>query len=72
MVTYLVGAVIGSISMHYIAMKYFEKPKPKPLHTLEFELTVVKIIKNILVREQEFGLAGKLRDYQKSLENKEV
>lgn len=27
MVTYLVGAVIGSISMHYIAMKYFEKPK---------------------------------------------
>jgi hypothetical protein len=27
MITYLVGAVIGSISMHYIAMKYFEKPK---------------------------------------------
>ena len=27
MVTYLVGAVIGSISMHYIAMKYFEKKK---------------------------------------------
>lgn len=27
MVTYLVGAVIGSISMHYIAMKYFEKSK---------------------------------------------
>jgi len=26
MITYLVGAVIGSISMHYIAMKYFEKP----------------------------------------------
>jgi hypothetical protein len=25
MLTYLVGAVIGSISMHYIAMKYFEK-----------------------------------------------
>lgn len=25
MSTYLVGAVIGSISMHYIAMKYFEK-----------------------------------------------
>lgn len=25
MVTYLVGAVIGSISMHYLAMKYFEK-----------------------------------------------
>lgn len=23
--TYLVGSVIGSISMHYIAMKYFEK-----------------------------------------------
>lgn len=28
MVTYLCGAVIGSISMHYVAMKYFEK-KPK-------------------------------------------
>lgn len=27
MLTYLVGAVIGSISMHYIAMKYFEKKK---------------------------------------------
>lgn len=30
MVTYLIGAVIGSISMHYIAMKYFEKKKSKP------------------------------------------
>jgi len=29
MVTYLVGAVIGSVSMHYMAMKYFEKPKAK-------------------------------------------
>lgn len=27
MLTYLIGAVIGSISMHYIAMKYFEKKK---------------------------------------------
>lgn len=27
MITYLVGSVIGSISMHYVAMKYFEKPK---------------------------------------------
>lgn len=27
MLTYLVGAVLGSISMHYIAMKYFEKDK---------------------------------------------
>jgi|TARA_R110000782_G_scaffold260276_1_gene351462 hypothetical protein len=27
MITYLFGSVIGSISMHYIAMKYFEKPK---------------------------------------------
>lgn len=27
MITYLIGAVIGSISMHYIAMKYFEKSK---------------------------------------------
>lgn len=25
MVAYLFGAVIGSISMHYIAMRYFEK-----------------------------------------------
>lgn len=29
MITYLIGSVIGSISMHYIAMKYFEKPKYK-------------------------------------------
>lgn len=29
MVAYLVGAVIGSISMHYVAMKYFEKGKRK-------------------------------------------
>lgn len=27
MLTYLVGSVLGSISMHYIAMKYFEKKK---------------------------------------------
>jgi len=27
MITYLIGSVVGSISMHYIAMKYFEKPK---------------------------------------------
>ena len=26
MITYLIGSVIGSISMHYVAMKYFEKP----------------------------------------------
>ena len=29
MITYLIGSVIGSISMHYVAMKYFEKPKQK-------------------------------------------
>ena len=29
MVTYVIGAVIGSISMHYVVMKYFEKPKIK-------------------------------------------
>lgn len=29
MATYLVGSVIGSISMHFIAMKYFEKGKRK-------------------------------------------
>ena len=33
MVTYVIGAVIGSISMHYIAMKYFEKPKIKKVCT---------------------------------------
>ena len=27
MITYLVGSVIGSLGMHYIAMKYFEKKK---------------------------------------------
>jgi hypothetical protein len=29
MITYLIGSVIGSIAMHYVAMKYFEKPKNK-------------------------------------------
>lgn len=27
MTTYLIGSVIGGIIMHYIAMKYLEKPK---------------------------------------------
>lgn len=27
MITYLIGSVIGSLGMHYLAMKYFEKPK---------------------------------------------
>lgn len=27
MITYLIAAVLGSISMHYAAMKWFEKPK---------------------------------------------
>jgi hypothetical protein len=27
MVTYLVGAVIGSVAMHYVSMNYFEKTK---------------------------------------------
>jgi putative flippase GtrA len=27
MLSYLIGSVIGSIGMHYIAMKYFEKKK---------------------------------------------
>lgn len=27
MITYLIGSVIGSVGMHYIAMKYFEKNK---------------------------------------------
>jgi hypothetical protein len=26
---YVIGAVIGSVSMHYISMKYFEKGKRK-------------------------------------------
>ena len=29
MLTYLVAAVVGSIAMHYIAMKYLEKKKEK-------------------------------------------
>ncbi len=29
MVTYIVGSVIGSISMHYIVMRFIEKPKKK-------------------------------------------
>jgi hypothetical protein len=27
MITYLIGSVVGSVSMHYLAMKYFEKTK---------------------------------------------
>lgn len=27
MVTYLFGAVIGSVAMHYVSMNHFEKPK---------------------------------------------
>jgi hypothetical protein len=27
MITYLIGSVVGSVSMHYVAMKYFEKTK---------------------------------------------
>jgi len=27
MIAYLIGSVVGSVSMHYITMKYFEKPK---------------------------------------------
>ena len=29
MVTYIIGSVIGSILMHHISMKYFEKKKEK-------------------------------------------
>lgn len=29
MITYLIGSVIGSVTMHYFAMKYFEKTKNK-------------------------------------------
>ena len=29
MLSYLAGSVVGSIGMHYIAMKYFEKGKAK-------------------------------------------
>lgn len=31
MTTYVVGSVTGSLLMHHIAMKYFEKPKDKKL-----------------------------------------
>ena len=27
MLTYLVGSVVGSVLMHYVSMKYFEKKK---------------------------------------------
>lgn len=40
MVAYIVGAVIGSISMHYIAMKYFEKPKN--ITTVVNNTTIIK------------------------------
>lgn len=36
MINYLIGSVIGSISMHYVAMKYFEKPKQKKYEKRKF------------------------------------
>lgn len=38
MVTYVVGAVIGSISMHYLAMNHFEKPKKVDTSKLDKKL----------------------------------
>lgn len=71
MVTYVVGAVIGSISMHYVAMKYFEKPKPKPqptpLSIPDFELAVTRTIVRALVRGQEYPLAAIFRDHEKAI-----
>lgn len=33
MITYVIAAVVGSISMHYIAMKFFEKKKDTKVST---------------------------------------
>lgn len=73
MVTYLVGAVIGSVSMHYIAMKYFEKPKNsknKEISFIKEQIRITKVLKEITVKGQNFELAALTRDHERALTEK--
>ncbi len=40
--TYLVASVSGSILMHYVAMKFFEKPKKKKVELTEEEVLYLR------------------------------
>lgn len=73
MVTYLVGAVIGSVSMHYVAMKYFEKPKStknKEVALLKERMRFTREMKEIFVKGQDFQTAGIIRDHERMLTEK--
>lgn len=72
MITYVIAAVIGSISMHYIAMRFFEKKKPfvqKPsigrivnfnvLHNIVFPAIIVRVHNETCVDLEVFGLSSK-------------
>lgn len=50
MITYLVASVIGSILMHYVAMRFFEKPKKK---RVEFEDEEIYILKTLAERQRD-------------------
>lgn len=70
MVTYLVGAVVGSVSMHYVAMKYFEKPKDskkKEVAILKERLRFTREMKEIFVKGQDFNTAAIIRDHERIL-----
>lgn len=72
MVTYLVGAVTGSVAMHYVAMKYFEKPKAKnkDVALLKERLRFTKEMKEIFVKGQDFQTAAIIRDHERILTEK--
>lgn len=70
MVTYLVGAVVGSVSMHYVAMKYFEKPKSsknKEVALLKERMRFTRELKEIFVKGQDFNTAALIRDHERTL-----
>lgn len=73
MVAYVVGAVIGSVIMHHIAMKYFEKPKKSAKREISFlkeELRILKVLKEITVKGQDFEFAALVRNHERDLQDK--
>ena len=58
MAAYVVGAVTGSILMHYVAMKYFEKGKRKPNQDVTLkgdDMVKMTAQKHILIKK---GVSG--------------
>lgn len=56
MAAYVVGAVTGSILMHYVAMKYFEKGKRKPTNEIApAEPNIYKVSKHTIIKK---GVSG--------------